>query len=85
MRQDQYVIKSAYKPVIYSLNLIKSFSTLDLTDNIHIQPSGEVQNTGLISLFNPTHISLLLCNYSKIKEGCWDRFNSDIYYLMKDL
>ena len=32
MRQDQYVIKSSYKPVIYSLNLVKSFSTLDLTD-----------------------------------------------------
>ena len=25
---------------------------------------------GLISLFNPTHVSILLCNYSKIKEKC---------------
>ena len=85
MRQDQYVIKSAYKPVIYSLNLIKSFPTLDLSDKIEINEKGDIINKGLISLFNPTHVSLLLCNYAKIKESCWDRLTSDIYYLMKDL
>lgn len=86
MRKDQYVIKSAYKPIIYSLNLIKSFSTLNLEDKIKIDAeTGEIKNEGLISLFNPTHISILLCNYSKIKESCWDKFNADIYYLMKDL
>lgn len=82
MRQDQYVIKSAYRPVTYSLNLIRSIPTLDLTDHIEINEKGDVVNKGLISLFNPTHVSILLCNYSKIKESCWDRFNSDVYYLM---
>lgn len=85
MRQDQYVIKSAYRPVTYSLNLIKSFPTLDLTDHFEINQDGNIINKGTISLLNPTHISVLLCNYSKIKEGCWDKFNSDIYYMMKDL
>jgi hypothetical protein len=68
MRQDQYIIKSSYKPVIYSLNLIKSFSTLDLSDRIEINKDGNITNKGLISFFNPTHISVLLCNYSKIKQ-----------------
>jgi len=36
MRQDQYVIKNAYKPVTYSLNLIKSLHYLDLSDKITI-------------------------------------------------
>lgn len=36
MRRDQYALKSAYRPITYSLNLIRSFSTLDLTDNIKI-------------------------------------------------
>ena len=85
MRQDQYVIKSSYRPVIYSLNLIKSFSSVDLSDHIEINQKGDLINKGLISLFNPTHISILLCNYSKIKQNCWDRFNSDIFYMMKDL
>ena len=82
MRQDQYVIKSAYRPVTYSLNLVKSLSFLDLSDKIEVNQKGQIINKGLISLFNPTHISILLCNYSKIKESCWDKFNSDIYYLM---
>ncbi len=82
MRQDQYVIKSAYRPVTYSLNLIRSIPSLDLTDYIEINQKGDIVNKGLISLFNPTHVSVLLCNYSKIKESCWDKFNSDIYYLM---
>ena len=85
MRKDQYVIKNAYQPITYSLNLIRSFPTLDLSDKIEINEDGNIVNKGLISLFNPVHVSILLCNYSKIKESCWDRFNSDIYYLMKDL
>ena len=82
MRRDQYALKSAYRPITYSLNLIRSFSTLDLTDKIKIDQDGNVVNEGLISLFNPVHVSILLSNYSKIKEDSWDRFNSDIYYLM---
>ena len=85
MRQDQYIIKSSYKPVIYSLNLIKSFSTLDLSDQIEIDKNGNIINKGLISFFNPTHISILLCNYSKIKQQAEGHFTSDIFYLIKDL
>ena len=85
MRRDQYIIKNSYHPVIYSLNLVKSFSNIDLSDYIEINEQGQLINKGLISLFNPTHISILLCNYSKIKEDCWDKFNSDIFYMMKDL
>ena len=85
MRKDQYIIRSSYKPTIYSLNLIKSFPTVDLRDRIEINEKGDIINKGLISLFNPTHVSILLCNYSKIKENCWDNFNSDIFYMMKDL
>lgn len=85
MRQDQYVIKSAYRPVTYCLNLIKTLSFLDLSDKIEIDEKGDIINKGLISLFNPVHVSLLLCNYSKLKESCWDKFQSDLYYLMQDL
>ena len=85
MRQDQYVIKNAYKKPIYCLNGIKSFAKLDLSENITINEKGEVSSDGIINLFDPKHISVLLCNYSKIKEDVWDRFSSDSYYLMQDL
>lgn len=85
MRQDQYVIKNAYKKPMYCLNAIKSIAKLDLSENITINEKGEVSSDGMISLFNPTHVSALLCNYSKIKEDVWDRFSCDTYYMMKDL
>lgn len=85
MRQDQYVIKNAYKPITYCLNLIKTIPYLDLTDHFYIDEEGNIKNKGLISLFNPKHVSLLLCNYSKIKMESWDKLQSDIYYQMKDL
>ena len=85
MRQDQYVIKGAYKPITYCFNLIKSMPTLDLGDKLQINENGDIVNKGLISLFNPTHVSLLLCNYSKLKMSCWDKLQSDLWYLLKDL
>ena len=85
MRQDQYVIKNSYKQPIYCINGIKSFAKLDLTENITIDENGEIYTDCLISLFNPKHISLLLCNYSKLKEETYSKFTSDAYYMMQDL
>ena len=85
LRQDQYVIKNAYKKPIFFMNTIKSFSKLCLDENIIIDKSGNVESDGLISLFNPKHISILLCNYSKLKEDSWGKFNGDSYFLMEDL
>ena len=85
MRQDQYVIKNSYRQPMYCMNAIKSFSKIDFDEHIIINEKGEIQSDGLITLFNPKHISALLCNYSKLKEDCWGRFSSDSYYLMEDL
>ena len=40
---------------------------------------------GYVSLFEPKHISALLCNYAKLKEDSWGNFSSDSYYMMEDL
>lgn len=85
MRQDQYVLRNAYRKPIYCMNATKSFSSLDLSENITVDENGEVHSDGLVSLFNPKHISALLCHYSQIKQDAWSRFASDSYYLMEDL
>lgn len=85
MQQDQYVLKSAYKRPIYMMNVTKSFSKLLLNEKITITENGEIVSDGLISLFNPKHISALLCNYSRLKEDSWGKFWNDSYYLMEDL
>jgi len=68
MRQDQYVLKNAYKPPINTTKITKTINQLDLREKITINEKGEPISNGLISLFNPVHVCSLLCNYSKIKE-----------------
>ena len=85
MRKDQYVYKNQTKKPVYVMNVTKSLSKLDLVEKVSLDADGEVVSTGLVNLYNPKHISALLCNYSQIKEDCWDKFNSDIKWLMEDL
>ena len=85
MRQDQYVLKSTFRRPIYLINVTKSISRLDLSEEVGLDENDEVYSTGLINLFNPKHISILLCNYSRIKEDAWDKFNNDIKWMMEDL
>lgn len=85
MRQDQYVLKSAYRQPIYCMNVIKSFNKIDLNEVITITDKGEVKSNGLLSLFDPVHVSALLCNYSRLKEDSWGNFYGDSYFLMEDL
>lgn len=85
MRQDQYVLKNMYRKPIFLVNVTKSLSKINLIETIGLDEKNEVYSTGLINLYNPKHISTLLCNYSKIKEDCWDKFNSDIKWMMEDL
>lgn len=85
MCQQQYVIKNEYKPPIYGSNTIRSFIKANLVDDVFINSNNEPQNNGMISFFNPKHISALLCNYSALKEEAYGNFINDAYYLMEDL
>lgn len=82
MRKDQYVIKNTYrKPIVFNKinrsncasKLIEDF-TLD--ENNYIIPSG-------VSLCDPKVCSLILCNYSQLKQDGWGRFENDLWYLME--
>lgn len=85
MHEDKYEIGKCYKKPIYMMNVVKSISKIDLSEKVFINDKNQVESTGLISLYNPAHVSLLLCNYSKLKEEAWDKFNSDIKWTMEDL
>ena len=54
-------------------------------NDTYYDENGEIHTDCLISIFNPKHISLLLCNYSKLKEETYSKFTSDAYYMMQDL
>ena len=70
---------------VLALYAIMIDEKIDFSDKFSIDENGIPHNDGLISFFNPKHISALLCNYGKLKEDCFDKFSSDSYYLMKDL
>ena len=79
MYKDQYVIKyDYYKPIHFS-------KTVQQAVNIEFPAESHPEDTTSANLFNPNFISLLLRNYSKLKEDSFDKFNSDIYYIMQDL
>lgn len=85
MHQDQYEIRKVYHQPMYCTNSVKSFSKIDLSEHIIINSEGKVESDCLISIFDPKHISAVLCNYSKIKEDSYAKFKSDSYYFMEDL
>ena len=85
MRKDQYVIKNAFKQPVVVTKVIRNFGKkLHLNENITINEKGEPESDGLISLFNPIHISCLLCNYTNLKKELSWKIENDFYYLIND-
>ncbi len=85
MRKDQYVLKSSFKQPVYSKNIIRTLAKLNLDEKITVAEDGEPASTGVINLFEPAHVTALLSNYSALKEETWDKFDSDMHYLLIDL
>lgn len=84
MRKDQYVIKAAYRKPIIPTKLTRSKYPVRLEDTTHeFDKDGYVIPEG-ISLMNPEICSAILCNYSRLKEDSWDKFEDDTWYLIYD-
>lgn len=85
MRQDQYILKNSYRSPVSATAASNVVPKTALPDKIYFDENDLPQNDGLISLFNPKHISALLCNYSGLKQEFWGDFKSDFWYVMEDL
>jgi hypothetical protein len=85
MRKDQYVLRSMYRKPIRLMNLKKSIAKINLDEKVYLDEKEEVHSTGLINLYDPQHVSLLLCHYAQLKEDAWDNLNGDIKWLIVDL
>lgn len=71
LRQLQYVLKSEYNGMIHpqpNSKTIRNLINFTFDEKIAVDENNDVSSDGLISLFNPKHISAILCNYSKLKE-----------------
>lgn len=85
MRQDQYIIKAAYKRTINFVRVLKGGPSPDWSEKIWLDEEGIIRHEGRVTLYDPNHISALLCNYSALKQNSYEDLNSDIRWLMEDL
>ena len=82
MRKEQYIIKNAYKRPLVPNKLLRSKpirrfddTTCRFDENGFPIPEG-------VSLMKPEVCSAILCNYSKLKEDSYGKFDEDLYYFM---
>ena len=85
MRREQYLLKSFFKPVVYSQSHgAKGINKVNLEEHRWVDENGEPQSDGLVTFFNPKHISAILCNYHALKNETQGRYWDDFFYLMQD-
>ena len=69
MRQDQYVIRNAYRSQHSAAAINPAPVSSTFEDRIEVDSiTGQVTDHSLISFFNPTHIAAILSNYSRLKQ-----------------
>ena len=83
LRKDQYIMKNAYRKPIVLTKMTKTQHFLPMEETVSFKEDNFVEAKG-VSLMNPTAVTAILCNYSKLKESAWGEFNKDIWYLMED-
>lgn len=84
MRKDQYIIKNAYRKPNGIMHLVRSKHYHQLEDT-----TNKFDDKGLpipegVSMMNPKVVSMILCNYSKLKQDSWDQLASDTWHVMYD-
>lgn len=85
MRKDQYILKNSYRsPMQITAITTSRAAKIDLSERRWIDDKGEPQSSGLISFFNPKHISAILCNYNGLKLQTAGKYWDDFFYLMED-
>ena len=82
LRKDQYVIKNAYRKPIVCKKIVHTNFPMKLGYSYTFDEVGYVIPKG-ISLCDPKVCSAILCNYSRLKENSYGKFDSDLYYLIE--
>ena len=83
--QQIYLVRAMSQSTTKPTPQLRNMTHIPLPENITLDTNLMPQSDCLISLFNPIHISFLLCYYSQLKEDCYDDLNSDMHWLLIDL
>ena len=82
LRKDQYLIKESYLKPVRPQIITRTKSYIPLDGYVEINENGECVPHG-ISFLDPKVCSVILCNYSKLKQDSYGNFYSDTYFLME--
>jgi len=84
MRKDQYILRSSVRQPVVAAPCAKGVNKIDLHVEYWLDENRIPQSKGVISFFDPKHISAIMCNYNGLKLAVKDKFSSDFYFLMLD-
>lgn len=84
LRKDQYVVKNAYRRPIVPNKIIHSKSVLRLDSEFKGMNNFGFPIISGITLTDPKICSIILCNYSKLKQDAWGEHTKDIWFLIED-
>lgn len=84
LRQNQYDLKNCFVKPFRPNNIVKSVIQMDLRERVYLDENGQVKSTATVNFYDIKHVSMLLCNYSRLKEDSWERNNSDIKWMLYD-
>lgn len=87
--QQMYIVKASFRGIPVRgrvASQTKTIAHMNLAEDIVIDPETQLPvSNGMITLFNPIHVSFLLCHYSQLKEECVDDLMTDMHFLLLDL
>ena len=83
LRKDQYVLRDAYRKPIIPKSITRSRHFIPLESDFSFDDEGYVVPEG-VSLCDPKIVSIILCNYSSMKQDSWGEFEKDLWYLMQE-
>lgn len=85
--QQMYMVRTSARggQIRGAASQAKSMIKLNLDENITFDENQMPVSDGVISLFNPTHVSFLLCYYSVLKQESQEEIQSDMFHLLLDL
>ncbi len=88
LRQDQYIIKNAYRRPIYFLKTSRGSTKFNFDqDTGYYKEDGSyvLVSKNKIDLTNYEHVSAVIANYSMLKQNVEEDLNSDLRWMLKDL
>ena len=83
MRKEQYTIKNAFRAPVVLKQLTRNKYHIPLEESVTFDKKGYCVPYG-VSLINPTVVSAVLNNYTKLKNKCNGVFDGDTWYFMFD-